>query len=62
MMANIPDNSPLVGQRWATSGKSVGPSEAATGGPPSFCPLGQWWQNLPTIHRCATGGMLPGMN
>ena len=40
---SIPDNSLLVGQRWATSSKSVGPPEAATGGPPSFCPLGQHW-------------------
>ena len=38
-----PDNSLLVAHRWATSGKSVGPPEVSTGGPPSFCPLGQRW-------------------
>ena len=40
---SFPDNSPLRGQSWATSGKSVGPAEAVTGGPQSFCPLGQRW-------------------
>ena len=38
-----PDNSPLVTQRWATSGKFVSPPEAATSGSPTFCPLSQHW-------------------
>ena len=37
-----PDNRPLMAQQWATSGESIGPPEADTGGPLSFCPLGQY--------------------
>ena len=39
----LPDNSLLVGQLWTTSGKSIGPLEAATDGPPSFCLLGHFF-------------------
>ena len=56
------EQKPPAAHQRPTSGKSIGPPEAATLGPPSFCPLGQHWQNLPTIRWWATGGMLSGGN